>query len=991
MTERMIKKRIFVACQRELGQLETFLHRALAGQGQICFVIGEAGRGKTTLMAEFARRAQAQHHDLVVAIGQCDAQIGVGDAYLPFREVLDLLTGDVDTKLAQGAISAENASRLQELLHASGEVLLELGPDLIDLFVPWAGLAMRVGAFAAQKVGLAKKLKRWTGHQRQREMPGREGIDQSQIFEQYINVLRALAAQQPLMLVLDDLQWADGSSIGLLFRLGRRLGQSRILVVGTYRPEEVALGRAGERHPLEKVLAEFKRYFGDIWIDLEQAEESEGRQFVDSLLDEEPNRWSEGFRQALYQHTGGHPLFTVELLQAMQERGNIIQDKQGCWVEGTELNWAVLPKRVEGVIEERFGRLEEELREALTVASVEGLDFTAEVVARVQEVKERNLIRQLSGELEKKHRLIIAQGSRRVGSHRLSRYRFRHHLFQDYLYTTLDEVERAYLHEDVGNMLEELHGERSDEIAVQLARHFAAADMPEKAQHYLRRAGEQAAARFANEEAVNHFSRALDLTPEDDLAERYALLLAREKVYDLQGARQAQLRDLAALEALAEALDDNRKQAEVALCRAHYAEATSDYSTAIAAAQAAIGLAQAAPDVHREAAGYLQWGRALWHQGDYEAARTQLEQALALAGNGRLRSVEADCLSNLGIISWYQGDYAEGRAYFEQALLFKQEINDRRGEGHVLNNLAGVSYEQGNLAQALAYQEQALRIYRQTGYRRGEGMALCNLGVFLAEQGDYAAAEAYQEQALAIYREINDREGEAAALINLGIVSLYQGDYAEGRAYQEQSLRISRETGDRRGEVEGLVYLSLLCHHLGDDEAAQRHGQEALEIAQDISDRRNRSHALTHLGHALAGLARLEEATAAYQQALALRRESGEHHRAMESLAGMARISLAQGDLILALSQVEEIMSYLETSALDGMDEPLRVYLTCYRVLRANQDGRARSILTTAYHLLQERAARISDAQMRRLFLENVTAHQELVSEWKNATARGCE
>ena len=977
----MTEKRIFVARQRELRQLNAFLDRALAGQGQICFVTGEAGSGKTTLAIEFARRAQERHDDLIVAIGQSDAQTGVGDPYLPFREVLSQLTGDVDTELAREVITEENASRLRTLLHLSGQALVEVGPDLIGVFIPGAGLAMRVGAFVAEKAGWLGKLEQLTRRQRESERPGEAGIEQSHIFEQYTNVLRSLAAQRPLLLVLDDLQWADTASIGLLFRLGRRVGASRILVVGTYRPEEVALGRAGERHPLAKVLAEFKRYFGDICIDLEQAKEAEGRQFVDSLVDTEPNRLSEGFRQALYQHTGAHPLFTVELLRDMQARGDVIQNEQGCWVEGPTLNWAVLPTRVEGVIEERFGRLEEKLRETLNVASVEGMEFFAEVVARVQDVEARHLVRRLSGELEKQHRLVFALGSQRVGANRLSRYSFRHNLFQNYLYAALDEVERAYLHEDVGHTLEELYGDRSDEIAVQLARHFVAADIPEKARYYLRRAGEQAAVQFANDEAKNYFSRTLDLTPEDEQAERYALLLARERIYDLQGAREAQLRDLTVLEALAQALDDNRKQTEVALAQARYAEATSDYSTAIAAARAAIGLAQAAQEKRSEAVGHLQQGRALWHQGDYQAARIQLEQALTLARSARSRSVEADCLSNLGIASWYQGDYAEGKAYFEQALPIKQEIEDRQAEGHVFNNLAGVAYEQGKHAEAIAYQEQSQRIYRQVGDRRGEGMALCNIGVFLAEQGEYTAAKVRQEQALGIYRDIEDREGEVAALINLGIVSLYQGDYAGGKVHQEHSLRISRETGDRRGEVEALVYLSLLCHHLGDNEAARQYSQEALSIAQDIGDRRNQSHALTHLGHALAGLGRPVEAGAAYRQALALRRESGERHRAMETLAGLARVSLAQGDLPQALSQVEEILSFLETGTLDGTDEPFQVYLTCYRVLRANQDGRAAPILTTAYRLLQERATRISAADMRRLFLENVAAHRELVRE----------
>jgi len=989
----MAERQIFVARERELAQLEGFLNRALSGQGQVCFVIGEAGSGKTALVTEFARRAQEQHRDLIVAVGQGDAQTGVGDPYLPFREVLSQLTGDVEAKLAQGVITQENAGRLRKLLRFSGEALVELGPDLIDIFVPGAELVAKVGAFAAEQVGWLEKLEQLTGRRLEGVTPGSAGIEQSHIFEQYTNVLRTLAAQRPLMLVLDDLQWADAASIELLFRLGRRIRESRILIVGTYRPEEVALGRAGQRHPLEKVLAEFKRYFGDIWVSLDQAEEVERQQFVDAFLDTEPNRLGEGFRHALYQQTGGHPLFTIELLRDMQERGDIVQDEKGRWIAGPSLNWRVLPGRVEGVIEERIGRLEEELKEALTVGSVEGEDFTAEVVARVQATDARALIRRLSGELEKLHRLVSARGIRRLDAQRLSLYRFRHNLFQKYLYNNLDQVERAYLHEDVGKVLEELYGEWADEIVVQLAWHFVEAGVVEKARYYLRRAGEQAAAQFANAEAVSYLSRALDLTPEDGLAERYALLLAREKVYDVRGEREAQRKDLADLEGLAEALDD-RKRAEVALRQAHYAEVTSDYPAAIAAARAAIDLAQAAQDASSEAVGYLQWGRTLWHQGDYDAARTRLERALA-RGAG-LRQVEVGSLHNLGIISAQQGDFAAARLYFEQALHIHRKIGDRPGESRTLNSLAIVSGQQGDYGGAVAYFEQALRISREIGDRQGEGIILLNLGNASTGQGDYAGARAYYEQALRIFREIDERRGESRTLHSLGEVSQHLGDFAGARRYYEQALGVFREIGERQGEGEGegegegLAHLGLLSHRLGDDNSACEYSQQALLIAQEIGDRDMQGHCQTYLGHALAGLGHLAEAADAYGQALALRRELGQPNLAMEPLAGLARVSLAQGEVAQAQGRVDEILSHLESNTLDGTDEPFRVYLTCYRVLCANQDSRTQAILNTAHSLLQERAAKISDEEMRRSFLENVTAHREILSEFAKGESGSC-
>jgi tetratricopeptide (TPR) repeat protein len=487
----------------------------------MAFVIGEAGRGKTSLLHAFARRAQAAQPGLIVASGICDDYTGVGDPYLPFRDVLKMLSGDVETQWAAGDISRDHAVRLWHLLPRTARALVKHGPDLIGSFIPGELLIQRVAAY--QRHGVAKgensawldRLQALAG-QRQGPTEG-YGPDQQRVFEAYAAVLESLATGGPLLLLLDDLHWADLSSIGLMSHLGRRIASaaSPILIVGAYRPEEMAQDRPWSsvegrgQAPLEMVLSELKRHFGDIWIDLEQAEPSGGRSFVDALLDSEPNRLGEGFRRELARHTQGQPLFTIELLQELRERGDLQRDSQGYWEAAPRLDWDVLPPRVEGVIEKRLGRLDPGLAEALTVASVEGEAFTAEAVARVLDLDPSTLVRRLSGELVKRHRLLEAQGMQRLGAQRLSRYRFRHNLFQKYLYDSLDEVERAYWHEAVGKALQTLYGDQVDEIAVQLARHFQEADIPTLAVDYLRRAGERAMRLAANEEAVEHLRQGL--------------------------------------------------------------------------------------------------------------------------------------------------------------------------------------------------------------------------------------------------------------------------------------------------------------------------------------------------------------------------------------------------------------------------------------------------------------------------------------------------
>jgi tetratricopeptide (TPR) repeat protein len=439
------------------------------------------------------------------------------------------------------------------------------------------------------------------------------------------------------------------------------------------------------------------------------------------------------------------------------------------------------------------------------------------------------------------------------------------------------------------------------------------------------------------------------------------------------------------------------------------------YEQAITAAREATDLARAHQAANLEAAACLQWGTAHMYQGDYEAARSRFEQALAqaqatqtktpvqLERPTQLRSVEATALRSLGNVRFMQSDFGRATTYYDQALRLLREIGDRRGEGMTLNNLSVTSAQQGDYAGAKAYLEQALRIFREVGERPSEANALGNLGIVYRSLGDYARARAYLGQSLHIKREIGDRQGEATALNNLGIVSRYLGDYARARAYFEQSLHIRREIGDRQGEGACLAEMTLLFHHLDDDQATQEHGQQTLLIAKEVGDRHIQGRTLTLLGHALSKLARrstarpssprsepatssvesahehLAEASEVYEQALALRRELGQPHLVMESLAGLARVSLAQNDLIQAQAQVEEILTHLESKTLDGTDEPLRIYLTCYHVLRAAQDPRAQEILNTAHNLLQERAAKIGDEELRRSFLENVAVHREIV------------
>jgi predicted ATPase len=506
----------FIGRKTELQRLEESLKRAEGGQLQVIFIAGEAGAGKTALVEEFCRLQEDVDPKLITAIGQCNAQTGAGDPYLPFRQILTFLTTDPEERKSAGAITkAKNTTRLKEFVRVSSETLIKVGPDLIAIFVPVAGLLTRIATEAAFSSGLLHKLTEQEGKKTGSEpVKLNPALDQEKIFEQYASVLRVLSKDHTLILVLDDLQWADSGSLNLLFHLARELKDSRILLLGTYRPDDVALGRDGARHPFESILNELKRYYGDIVLDLSRADPDEGRAFSNELIDSEPNHLDAVFREALFAHTDGHPLFTVELLRNLRERGNLVKDKDGCWVLGSTLDWETLPARVEGVIGERIARLPEGLHEILTTASVMGYEFTAQVIAGVQKLEERELLKDLSRELEKRYLLVSEQGEIKIGKQFLSIYRFSHALTQQYLYDELSEGERRMLHGEIAETLEAMSVDHTDPFALQLARHYDEAGNAEKAVTYWTQAGDAAFAIYAQNEAIAAYTRALELGKE---------------------------------------------------------------------------------------------------------------------------------------------------------------------------------------------------------------------------------------------------------------------------------------------------------------------------------------------------------------------------------------------------------------------------------------------------------------------------------------------
>ncbi len=706
----------------------------------------------------------------------------------------------------------------------------------------------------------------------------------------------------------------------------------------------------------------------------------------------------EPLAQLFATRTGGNPFFIEQLALDLRERGLLQQpDSHNHPVslpplsiaEG-ELTQALaarrvvyhlpasadIPDSINAVLVARLDRLAAQVRAVVQTASVLGMEFEVRVLSYM-----------LKHEHDLPHRIQQATAAAIWQPLNEVRYLFHHGLLRDAIYAMQVESRLRELHALAGMALEQIYASDLTPYAADLVYHFHKADDPERERRYARIAGEDAANRFANLDAIRYLNRTLELTPMDDHAERYALLRMREQVADRQGLREAQHRDLMALQSLAETLNHLSARIEVALRLAHYAGVTGDYIAMINAAQTAIQLAQVAHDPRAEAASHLQWARALWYQGDYDAAQTHALQALELARVAQDIPLQADSLRVIGNAALYQGQYPAAHTAYERALTLHRITGDQQAEGSTLNNLGIVAWYQGDYETARSAYAHNLRLKRDIGDRYGESVALLNLGEVAAVQYDYPAAQHYYQQALRLKNETGDRYGASVVLLNLADIAAAQGDYVQAHRTYMQSLEMSRMLGHRQQESTTLAKLALLLHHQGDHLTAASHSQQALDLAQAINDRNTQALAQTHLGHALVGLARLEEAQVAYQQALDLRHALSQPNQALEPLAGLAHIALTWQDLAQARMYVTDILHHLQSGTLEGTEKPFRIYLICSYVLYATNDARAATVLITAYTQLQQRAAHLNP-DARQVFFEQVPDHRELLAVVKE---RGME
>jgi predicted ATPase/DNA-binding XRE family transcriptional regulator len=825
----------FVARQRELAQLGAHLDQALAGHSRIVFVSGEAGRGKTSLLAEFARQAQLSRPDLIVAAGVCSsAQGDIGEPYLPFRDALALLTGDLETAMAAGVVLPEQARRLWAFLPSTIRAIVDHGPSLLMTLVPGAALAKRVARYATGQPDWLVQLQEVINRQQARSGQ----LEQNQLFEQLRQVLQTLATQQPILLLLDDLQWIDTASLNLLFHLGRRFERSRIMLLGAYRASEVS-----DSHPLAPVITEFKRRFGDIQLDLEQFDPVESRTFVDALLDTESNRLDEYFRERLFWHTKGYPLFTIELLRHLRERGNLIRDKDGQWIETAVLEADDLPVRIEAVISQRLSRLDPAMLEMLRIAAVEGEIFNAQVVAHVLQLNDRLILQRLS-KLAQDHWLVrehseIEVGEIEVGWRYLNRYQFSHIVFQHYLYRQLSQSERRLLHRAVAEALVMLYQQHTVEIAVQLAHHYTQAGAQTKAASYHLIAGDQALKGAALDEAIDYYRAALAGWPAEDETGRAQTLRKLGESLLMSGQISAALEALQACSVLWEKLGN------------------------------------------RIGAGAVQrlMGRLYWEQGERATSLQHYHRALSIL-ESEPESIElAQAVSSVSQMHMLASEYEQAVIWGERAIALAKRLGAQEVIVHASNNIGVALTNLSRFEQGVALIRESLHQALTLNMPDDASRAYVNLGVALTCQGQYAEAAATFQKLRVYATHAGTAVFHGVALALHTKVDWWQGHWAVAM-HRGQEFKIWRD--EFRGATVPKVWASTLLgsiyNDLGQTQMARRELEGELRTARTLNETQTTVPHLGELARSMAALGREEETAALIQELLALLKRAPSNH-----------------------------------------------------------------------------------------------------------------
>ncbi len=780
--DRIVRGRM-VAREREMAQARVAWQQARAGEGQVLLISGEPGIGKTRLVRELL--TQIQVSGATALVGECYAE--GGSPYSPFAQMVHLA-------FRNGA-SERLAAALPDFVLAD---LLALAPMLRMSFPD----ARPNPALDPQS-------------------------EQQRMFESVVTFCTALNERSPaaaLLLVLEDAHWADSGSLSLLRHLARRTRRHRLLIVVTYREVEL-----DEMRPLQDVLLDLNRERLATRLRLGRLSREDTRQMLAALFEEEI---TDEFLDAIYRETEGNPFFIEEVCKALVESEQVYF-ANGRW-DRQNMEEMEIPQSVRVAIQSRVRKLPDECQEVLCLAAVVGREFEFDILSEASELSEDALIDVL--ECAERAQLI-----EEVKGHRDITFSFTHALIPATLAEGVRTLRRRRLHRRAAAAIENLHPDRFES----LAHHYAEAGDEEQALTYYTRAGERAAASYANQEAELHFLAALDLVEGE--TERADLLSELGRVVARQG---------------------------------NYAQAIDVWLTGI-------GIYQSLGDKDGVARLYAWASRAAWSGGDPPRGLALCRQGMAAVAGAAESPDTANLLHETARACLFNALPDEAEHLCRQALEAASRLGVVSVEAEALTTLGTIPGQPAE--KAIPALTRAVDLAEAAGLITQAARAHNNLSRRLFEfSGDLEAARSHLSRAAELSRKRGAIAEEIFHRVNVSIMDFYRGAFAE----MERALPALRELLTAIHDPGPAAYLvsiaeALILRGRGELEAAIKRMQEVRNEAREAGDLQILIGLGSYTAEALIEAAREEEAEAALQETIML------SERMAPSEAAFPRILLA--------------------------------------------------------------------------------------------------
>ena len=902
-----------VAREVEMTRLLATLDTVQAGTGQLVLLVGEPGVGKTRLAQEVLQAARAQGFGGVT--GRCYAPQATVP-YYPFLEAL-----------VRAAAAAPLA--LRSALPLEWPEVARLIPD------------QRLGTPGARATSPTPPL----------EGGGSVGDQQQRLFWQVTGFLQALAAEQPLALLLDDLHWADGASLELLLHLTRQTRNRPILLLGTYRESEVPAD-----HPLAVGVRDLIRAQLVERIELQQLSREGTAALLSATL--EGGDVSEGVTDLIHSPTEGNAFFVQELLRTLLERGEILQGSDGWW-EPRAGAVAAVPMTVQAAVLERVSRLSPAAQEMLGLASVLGQRFrfddlltTSRQIPQTPEALASAAAPPGGSEAESQLEAVLeeavrARVLREVGG---SEYVFSHALAQRALYEQLSVRRRRRLHRAVAESLERLGEAEKARRVADLAYHFLQGEEPDRALSFVLQAGEQALSVYAFPEAEQQFRLALALAQQlggGDAAPVAAEGLGTALLWQLrygeasavlepamtEAERRGDLARLARLSwllnsmgsttradaetiarlrrviVLAEARGPSPGLAQLYLSLAYQYMYSLQYAEELDAVEQALQVAQAAHDPLLVARARTWHGTALYLVGRLEEALAELEAALpVLEQPEALEDVDGlrRAMIDLGLVLTHLGRVREAEVHFQRALALAEQLRTPEAVAAVSPCCCETAFVRGDWAAAQRYIEraEALRPHFETDpWLRG--MLYSGEGPLQLALGQWEEATQSGESVLALAKQHGNLEGLRDVQRVLAELDLLQGNPSSAR---DRLLPLLDREGLVELGVNPLLPLLVWAHlDLDEIEAAEAMAMQTVARFRTQYDHLDVVDALRMEAAVWIRQRRWDEAEDALEEALVLARKMPYPYAEAKALA-------TYGDLLVAHGQPEQARDQYSTA-----------------------------------------------------------------------------